>query len=124
MQTETVAIRKARAHAHRSPRSTLDANMAYRYWSFFFHAFNGMITFAAAIAKAPGHALAPTLLYHLEDGLRLFQMVPEDHAVRKDIVSAQFQVPSEPNSLVLEGWGTYLAGCENQLIYLSHFLRV
>lgn len=45
-----------------------------------------MITFAAAIAKTSGHLLAPTLLYHLEDGLALLQTVPEDHAVRKDIV--------------------------------------
>lgn len=66
---------------------TLNSELMFRYWSFYFHAFNGLVTLAAAIAKGPGHLLAPTLLKHLESGCEAFHVVPNDHVVVKLQVS-------------------------------------
>jgi hypothetical protein len=46
-----------------------------------------MVTLAAAIAKSPGHLLAPTLMMHLEQGYEAFASVPEGHVGRKVLVS-------------------------------------
>ncbi|WOO83084.1 putative transcriptional regulatory protein [Vanrija pseudolonga] len=68
-------------------RDSLAVNslLACRFWIFFFHAFTAVVNFAAVVVRSPTSSLAAAALVHVEQGLALFESIPEGFRSRDDL---------------------------------------
>jgi hypothetical protein len=65
----------------------LDVERTCRIWSYWFHGFNAIVSFAATVIRSPTSSLAHAILVHIEDGVALFERVPSGYTPHQDLVS-------------------------------------
>jgi hypothetical protein len=68
-----------------------------RIFGYWFHGFNAIITFAAAVIRSPKSSLAAAIAVHIEEGVELFERIPAGNTPYYDLVSHS----SYPNRLML-----------------------